>query len=152
MHLGKILGAPIARLKRQGLMSLALHVLDLLTRGVTLFCTVPILPTRWNTFRTMCDHSKKVGIALELTADLPEPEVLDQWFGEPIKACIVPTSIFLTNKKGYPVLSRAHQAVVKRLFKVVISYIINIIYFMYIISILHFTRIYIVVIHSCPLL
>ena len=66
----------------------------------------------------MCDSHKKLGVALELSADLPSPEVLDGWCGEPVKALVVPTSIFLTNKKGFPVLSRAHQAFVKRCFKV----------------------------------
>ena len=30
--------------------------------------------------------------------------------GEPIKGVIIPSAIFLTNKKGYPTLSRRHQA------------------------------------------
>ena len=68
----------------------------------------------------MCDSHKKLGVALELSADLPSPEVLDGWCGEPVKALVVPTSIFLTNKKGFPVLSRAHQAFVKRCFKVML--------------------------------
>ena len=70
----------------------------------------------------MCDSHKKLGVALELSADLPSAEVLDGWCGEPVKALVVPTSIFLTNKKGFPVLSRAHQAFVKRCFKVIISF------------------------------
>ncbi len=79
---------------------------------------VLVFPTRWNLIRTACDSQKKLSMALELSADLPSPEVLDSWCGEPIKALIVPTSVFLTNKKGYPVLSRAHQAFVKRCYKV----------------------------------
>ena len=68
----------------------------------------------------MCDSHKKLGVALELSADLPSPEVLDGWCGEPVKALVVSTSVFLTNKKGFPVLSRAHQAFVKRCFKVML--------------------------------
>lgn len=34
------------------------------------------------------------------------------------QACLLPTSIFLTNKSGYPVLSRAHQKVVTTLYTV----------------------------------
>ena len=73
---------------------------------------------RWNTIRTICDSNKKIGIALEITADLPSVEVLDRWCGEPIKCAMVPTSIFLTNRKGFPVLSKAHQTLLKKLFKV----------------------------------
>lgn len=56
--------------------------------------------------------------AVEMGADLPSDAVIDKWLGEPIKAAILPTSIFLTNKKGFPVLSKAHQRVIFRLFKV----------------------------------
>ena len=68
--------------------------------------------------KTMCDSAKRVGVALELTADLPSPDVMERWYGEPIKCCYLPTSIFLTNRKGFPVLSRVHQQVLLRLFKV----------------------------------
>lgn len=70
----------------------------------------------------MCDSSKKVGIALEVTADLPSKEALDRWCGEPVKAAILSTTLFLTNKKGFPVLSRSHQMLLKRLFNVHVTY------------------------------
>lgn len=66
-------------------------------------------------------YSNKVNFlceAIEIGADLPSDAVIDKWLGEPIKAAILPTSIFLTNKKGFPVLSKAHQQIVFRLFKV----------------------------------
>lgn len=56
--------------------------------------------------------------AIEVGADMPSDAVIDKWLGEPIKAAILPTSIFLTNKKGFPVLSKAHQRIIFRLFKV----------------------------------
>jgi len=31
-----------------------------------------------------------------------------------VRCLILPTTLFLTNKKGYPVLSKAHQALVRR--------------------------------------
>ena len=55
---------------------------------------------------------------LELTADLPNEDALARWMGEPVKACVVPTSIFLTNKSGFPILSRQHQLFIARLFRV----------------------------------
>lgn len=39
-------------------------------------------------------------IALEISAELPSEEELKRWCGEPVKAAILPTSLFLTNKKG----------------------------------------------------
>ncbi|XP_067052038.1 protein arginine N-methyltransferase 5-like [Acropora muricata] len=71
----------------------------------------------WNLFRTVCANSRKIGLALEISTELPSEEELVRWCGEPVKAAILPTSLFLTNKKGFPVLPRAHQALVKRLFR-----------------------------------
>lgn len=70
----------------------------------------------WSTFSAACDYHKSVYLALELSVDLPDQRELDRWLGEPIKAVIAPTSIFLTNKSGYPVLSRPHQVFINKLF------------------------------------
>ncbi|KAL7977710.1 hypothetical protein Chor_009659 [Crotalus horridus] len=72
----------------------------------------------WHSFRTLCDYNKRVAVALEVGPDLPSNDVINRWLGEPIKAAILPTSIFLTNKKGFPVLSKMHQRLIFRLLKV----------------------------------
>lgn len=59
-----------------------------------------------------------IPLAIEIGSDMPSEAVVDKWLGEPIKAAILSTSIFLTNKKGFPVLSKAHQRIIFRLFKV----------------------------------
>lgn len=71
-----------------------------------------------NEFFLLCE-------AIEIGEDLPSDTVVDKWLGEPIKAAILPTSIFLTNKKGFPVLSKAHQRVLFRLFKVNVTNIMS---------------------------
>ncbi|KAK1879651.1 Protein arginine N-methyltransferase 5 [Dissostichus eleginoides] len=71
----------------------------------------------WHSFRTLCDYNKRICLAIEVGADMPSDAVIDKWLGEPIKAAILPTSIFLTNKKGFPVLSKAHQRIIFSLFK-----------------------------------
>ncbi|XP_010781267.1 protein arginine N-methyltransferase 5 [Notothenia coriiceps] len=71
----------------------------------------------WHSFRTLCDYNKRICLAIEVGADMPSEAVIDKWLGEPIKAAILPTSIFLTNKKGFPVLSKAHQRIIFSLFK-----------------------------------
>lgn len=68
---------------------------------------------RWNNFRCLCGHDKRIGLVLEMTSDLPSNEEIMRWLGEPVKCLIISTSVFLTNKKGFPVLSKAHQAVLK---------------------------------------
>lgn len=71
---------------------------------------------QWSRFSAACDYHKSVYLALELSIDLPDQQELDRWLGEPIKAVIVSTSIFLTNKAGFPVLSRPHQVFISKLF------------------------------------
>ncbi|XP_044143821.1 protein arginine N-methyltransferase 5 [Bufo gargarizans] len=79
----------------------------------------------WHNFRTLCDYNKKIALAIEVGADLPGINVIDRWLGEPIKAAILPTSIFLTNKKGFPVLSKVHQRLIFRLFKLEVQFVIS---------------------------
>ncbi|XP_063951475.1 protein arginine N-methyltransferase 5-like [Lytechinus pictus] len=79
----------------------------------------------WNTLRRACNHHKRLGIALEATADLPSQEIIDRWMGEPVKCAIFSTSLFLTNKKGFPVLSKAHQSLVMQLFRLDVQMMIK---------------------------
>ena len=65
----------------------------------------------WDRLRTLCEQSPSLGLALELGDELPErPAELERWLGEPVRMLTIPTSSFLTNKKGYPALPRRHQA------------------------------------------
>ncbi|KAF8932067.1 hypothetical protein BGZ58_007244 [Dissophora ornata] len=72
---------------------------------------------RWNSLRNMAGSESKLGVALELSGALPTDQVLDRWFAEPVKVIILPEDIFLTNNKGYPVLSKRHQHIVRKFFK-----------------------------------
>ncbi|CAG4924790.1 unnamed protein product [Colias eurytheme] len=63
----------------------------------------------WSKFHENMNWDKRVGVVLEVSADLPSRAVVKRWLGEPVKALVLPTHIFQNNKKGYPVLSRAHQ-------------------------------------------
>ncbi|XP_045761117.1 protein arginine N-methyltransferase 5 [Maniola jurtina] len=66
----------------------------------------------WTMFHERMNWDKRIGLVVEIPADLPPQDVLKRWLGEPIKAIIVPTSLFHKNKNGYPVLSRPHQQVI----------------------------------------
>uniref|UniRef100_A0A6I8Q3R0 Protein arginine N-methyltransferase 5 n=1 Tax=Xenopus tropicalis TaxID=8364 RepID=A0A6I8Q3R0_XENTR len=79
----------------------------------------------WHNFRSLCDYNKRVALAIEVGADLPNGHIIDRWLGEPIKAAFLPTSIFLTNKKGFPVLSKVHQRLIFRLFKLEVQFVIS---------------------------
>lgn len=67
----------------------------------------------WNSLRWLCNHHGMLGLALELTEDLPDRHAMERYLGEPVKALIIPTRIFIGNKMGYPILSKRHQEVVK---------------------------------------
>lgn len=78
----------------------------------------------WHNFRTLCDYNKRVGVALEVGPDLPSGAALERWLGEPLRAALLPTSLFLTNKRGFPVLSRPHQRLLGRLLKLEVQVVL----------------------------
>ena len=69
----------------------------------------------WDTIRCNADFEKRLNVALDLTSaeSLPDEMALKRWLGEPIKALVISTAIFLTNKKGFPVLPRPVQMVMR---------------------------------------
>ena len=79
----------------------------------------------WRKMRTLCDESQKLFLALEVTNDLPSEEEIERWFSEPVKCVIVPTSLFISNKSGFPVLSKAHQRVLHRFLQLDVDLIIE---------------------------
>jgi protein arginine N-methyltransferase 5 len=79
----------------------------------------------WNNFRLITSSSNKVNLCLEMSEKIPpESEVL-RWLGEPVKTLIVSTKLFLTNKKGYPVLSRQVQTLLRRFIPLDIQVIVK---------------------------
>ncbi|XP_024517472.1 protein arginine N-methyltransferase 5 isoform X2 [Selaginella moellendorffii] len=70
----------------------------------------------WHMFRTLCEYHNQLGVALDITASLPPASAIKRWIGEPLKAAILHTSAFLTNKRGYPCLSKRHQSLITMLF------------------------------------
>ncbi|KAK9366456.1 PRMT5 arginine-N-methyltransferase-domain-containing protein [Lipomyces kononenkoae] len=63
----------------------------------------------WNSIRTICDYSSRLSVGLQVPAKLPPQTVVSRWFAEPITVLFISAKIFLSNPKGYPVLSKAHQ-------------------------------------------
>ncbi|KAI8473882.1 MAG: PRMT5 arginine-N-methyltransferase-domain-containing protein [Monoraphidium minutum] len=63
----------------------------------------------WQQLFALCERSNLLGVLLEVPADLPPAPLIRRWLGQPLKALALPTAVFGTNKRGYPVLSKAHQ-------------------------------------------
>lgn len=65
----------------------------------------------------MCSHNGQLGVALELGSSVPPLSEVQRWYGEPVRAIVVPVSVFQTNKRGFPALSKAQQAVLVSFFQ-----------------------------------
>ncbi|RZF46140.1 hypothetical protein LSTR_LSTR013098 [Laodelphax striatellus] len=70
----------------------------------------------WNNLRTMTDSNKRVCVCVEVGGDVPAADgaVMRRWLGEPLRAVLLPTHVFVTNRKGFPVLTKPHQALVRQ--------------------------------------
>ena len=79
----------------------------------------------WNTLRCMAEYSTQISVALQLSADLPEDEILERWTGEPVKAALLPTSLFVANKAGFPVLMPRHKRFVQQLYRQRVQFILQ---------------------------
>jgi len=73
---------------------------------------------KWTKFISSIRNVNRIKLALEIGPELPSDEELDRWLGEPVAAIIIQSKIFMTNKKGYPVLSKPHQEFIKKMFNI----------------------------------
>lgn len=49
----------------------------------------------WDRVRTVCDYSRSLGVALELTKLPVDSAKIDRWLSEPVKAIIIPPEVFV---------------------------------------------------------
>ncbi|KAI9832296.1 MAG: hypothetical protein M1819_004474 [Sarea resinae] len=68
----------------------------------------------WNVIRTVCKYNARLSVALSLPRHLPPISVQSRWYSEPLRLLSIDASTFLKNSKGYPVLSKSHQALISR--------------------------------------
>lgn len=73
---------------------------------------------KWTKFISSIRNINRIKLALEVGPELPSKEELDRWLGEPVAAIIIQSKTFITNKKGYPVLSKPHQEFIKKMFNI----------------------------------
>eukprot|EP00201_Polytomella_parva_P006954 CAMPEP_0175078326 /NCGR_PEP_ID=MMETSP0052_2-20121109/24036_1 /TAXON_ID=51329 ORGANISM="Polytomella parva, Strain SAG 63-3" /NCGR_SAMPLE_ID=MMETSP0052_2 /ASSEMBLY_ACC=CAM_ASM_000194 /LENGTH=328 /DNA_ID=CAMNT_0016348195 /DNA_START=194 /DNA_END=1177 /DNA_ORIENTATION=+ len=78
----------------------------------------------WNQIRFQTDHHALLGVALELGSILPPATQLAKWRAEPVKAVLIPTCVFATNKRGFPVLPKAHQEFLVEMFRLGVQVIV----------------------------
>ncbi|KAL4100628.1 hypothetical protein QTP88_020664 [Uroleucon formosanum] len=73
---------------------------------------------KWTKFISSIRNVNRIKLALEIGSEVPSDGELDRWLGEPVAALIIQSKIFMTNKKGYPVLSKPHQEFIKKMFNI----------------------------------
>ena len=71
----------------------------------------------WNTIRALCGYDSRLSVTLDVSTPLPNSTILLRWQAEPVKYIFLPSSTYLANAKGYPVLSKGCQAFLKTMFK-----------------------------------
>jgi protein arginine N-methyltransferase 5 len=90
----------------------------------------------WDVVRTICDYNQRLCIGmmysyfrlhsdaellpvLDLTPPLPViPGVLARWVAEPVRYLYLPSTTFIGNAKGYPVLPKGTQTFIRDIMKV----------------------------------
>jgi len=72
----------------------------------------------WNTIQTLTNYHPRLSVALQIPKDLPPKYLIKQWFAEPVRILLCSAEVFLSNNKGYPVLSKAHQKLLNSFMRV----------------------------------
>ena len=62
---------------------------------------------------------------LVIGTDLPSASLIYRFFGEKVYAIQLSTSTFISNQKGFPVLSKAHQSIVKQFMKIQAKFVLQ---------------------------
>ncbi|KAJ7035001.1 PRMT5-domain-containing protein [Mycena alexandri] len=68
----------------------------------------------WDVIRSICDYSTRLTLTLDLTPPLPvKSGFLSKWKAEAIRHLFLPSSTFIANTKGYPVLPKGTQSFIR---------------------------------------
>lgn len=68
----------------------------------------------WDLIRSICDYNTRLTLTLDLAPPLPKTiGVLSKWAAESIRNIILPSSTFIANSKGYPVLPKPTQTFIR---------------------------------------
>ncbi|KAL3472118.1 PRMT5 arginine-N-methyltransferase-domain-containing protein [Aspergillus californicus] len=68
----------------------------------------------WDSIRRTCRYHSRLFVALSLPKHLPPMCVQSRWHSEPVHLLTIDPTTFINNQKGYPVLSKPHQALISR--------------------------------------
>ncbi|KAI8668945.1 Protein arginine N-methyltransferase [Fusarium keratoplasticum] len=63
----------------------------------------------WHHVRSVCNYNTRLFVALQIPRVMPEKDLQDRWFAEPLHYLTINPGVFQANKAGYPSLSKHHQ-------------------------------------------
>ncbi|KJZ80231.1 hypothetical protein HIM_00081 [Hirsutella minnesotensis 3608] len=63
----------------------------------------------WHKIRTICNYNLRLLVALKVPKVMPEKDLQNRWFAEPLHYLTLGPEVFQFNKSGYPCLSKHHQ-------------------------------------------
>ena len=81
--------------------------------------------SRWLELKALTEHSVYLSCLIELGSDLPDPNILMRFFGEKVSGVQLSVNTFISNQKGFPVLSKAHQIMVKQFMKIQARFVLQ---------------------------
>ncbi|KAJ5337934.1 hypothetical protein N7452_004662 [Penicillium brevicompactum] len=71
----------------------------------------------WDAIRKTSKYHTRLFVALTMPKQLPSLFVQSRWHSEPVHLLTIDGSAFLKNQKGYPVLSKSHQAFIAKMMR-----------------------------------
>ena len=80
---------------------------------------------RYLELKHLVEHSVFLSVMIVLGSDLPDRRIIDRFFGEKIYAVQLSTNAFLSNAKGFPVLSKVHQQICKQFMRVQTRFVLQ---------------------------
>ncbi|KAL2257879.1 hypothetical protein VTK26DRAFT_9057 [Humicola hyalothermophila] len=68
----------------------------------------------WHTIRSVCNYSMRLFVGLRIPRRVPERDLQERWFAEPLHFLSIGRATFQQNRAGHPSLSRHHQDLINR--------------------------------------
>lgn len=69
-------------------------------------------------FKQLCEYPIQLSVCLNLHADLPSEDFLLRFYSEKLFGCQFQMDCFITNSKGFPVLSKQHTKICREFMKI----------------------------------
>ncbi|KAM0345440.1 hypothetical protein ACHAPU_006603 [Fusarium lateritium] len=66
----------------------------------------------WHHVRSVCNYNTRLFVALQIPRVVPEKDLQDRWFAEPLHYLTINSATFQANKAGFPSLSKHHQKLI----------------------------------------